>query len=100
VNDAGGFEEAYHRLEAAVQKLEAGGLSLEDSIGLYEEATELAARCKELLDSAELRIKRLQERFAETPGEYEAAAPVEYGEDFPPELPAPSLFDRLGGAGE
>ncbi|MBI1886567.1 MAG: exodeoxyribonuclease VII small subunit [Chloroflexi bacterium] len=58
------FEELYRRLEEAVAKLEAGGLSLDEAIGLYEEGMKLAQRCQEMLDSAELRITRLQEAFA------------------------------------
>lgn len=59
-----GFEAVYRRLETAVTKLEAGGLTLEQSLALYEEGMKLARRCQELLQTAELRITRLQETFA------------------------------------
>ena len=59
-----GFEVIYRRLEVAVTKLEAGGLTLEQSLALYEEGMKLANRCQELLQGAELRITRLQEAFA------------------------------------
>jgi len=63
------FEELYHKLEEAVDKLERGGLPLEQSIALYEEGMELAKRCQAILDRAELRITTLREAFAQ------AAAP-------------------------
>jgi len=59
-----GFEALYRRLEEAVSKLENGGLTLEESLALYEEGMQLARRCQELLQNAELRITRLQESFA------------------------------------
>lgn len=74
-----GFEVLYQRLDETVQKLENGGLTLEESIALYEEGMELARRCQELLQEAELKVTRLQEGFEESigalreePEEYEA----------------------------
>src|SRR6266511_3328754 len=58
-----GFEALYGRLEDAVSKLEQGGLTLEESLALYEEGMNLAGRCQQLLQQAELRITRLQESF-------------------------------------
>ena len=58
-----GFEALYSRLEEAVTKLEQGGLTLEESLALYEEGMQLARRCQERLQQAELRITRLQESF-------------------------------------
>jgi len=62
--EAEGFEALYRRLEESVTKLEEGGLTLEESLTLYEEGMGLARRCQELLQTAELRITRLQESFA------------------------------------
>jgi exodeoxyribonuclease VII small subunit len=59
------FEELYTQLEAAVEKLERGGLSLEESISLYEEGMQLAKRCQTLLDGAEQRIVKLRESFGQ-----------------------------------
>lgn len=59
------FEQLYEKLEATVEKLEKGGLSLEESIHLYEEGMELAKRCQAILDQAELRITKLRESFAQ-----------------------------------
>ena len=58
------FEELYRRLEETVAKLEAGGLSLDDALALYEEGMSLAKRCQEILDGAELKVTRLKEAFA------------------------------------
>jgi len=58
------FEELYQRLEQTVAKLEAGGLSLDDALALYEEGMSLARRCQEILDGAELKVTRLKEAFA------------------------------------
>jgi exodeoxyribonuclease VII small subunit len=58
------FEALYARLEEAVSKLEKGGLTLDESLALYEEGVQLAKRCQEMLQQAELRITRLQESFA------------------------------------
>lgn len=86
-----GFEALYKRLEAAVSKLEKGGLTLEESLALYEEGIDLARRCQELLQNAELRITRLQESFANGLAAVREEMP-EYGpngeqEPAPEELP-------------
>jgi len=54
------FEELYQQLEEKVSLLEAGGLSLDDSLAAYEDAVTFAQRCQQLLDRAELRITRLR----------------------------------------
>ena len=59
-----GFEALYGQLEHAVSKLEKGGLTLEESLSLFEEGMKLAQRCQEMLQQAELRVTRLQESFA------------------------------------
>lgn len=53
------FEELSSELESIVAKLEAGDLSLDESLALFERGTELAKKCTEMLDKAELRIKEL-----------------------------------------
>lgn len=53
------FEQAYNQLQETVQQLEAGNLSLKESITLYEEGMALAKQCSLLLDQAELSIKKL-----------------------------------------
>ena len=55
------FEQAYDQLEDVIAQLESGELSLEDSVTLYEKGRHLSQRCQNLLDNAELRIKKLAE---------------------------------------
>ncbi len=53
------FEQLYTELEATIEKLEGGNLSLDDALALYERGMELAKQCGGMLDRAELRIKEL-----------------------------------------
>ena len=53
------FEECLQQLDEIVRKLEAGGLPLEESVTLFEEAMRLAKLCNTRLDAAELRITRI-----------------------------------------
>ena len=55
------FEAAFERLESVVARLEGGDLPLETSIELYEEGAALAARCGDLLEVAELRVRAVDE---------------------------------------
>ncbi|HEU0115148.1 MAG TPA: exodeoxyribonuclease VII small subunit [Thermomicrobiales bacterium] len=61
---AGAFEETYAALEVAVSLLEAGGLTLSDSVACYEAGIRLAERCEQFLTEAELRVSRLEETVA------------------------------------
>ncbi len=65
------FEEAFAKLEETVHKLEAGGLTLQDSLDLYEHGQALAAHCNAQLDQAELKVQQLSP---------EGIAPFEHGE--------------------
>jgi exodeoxyribonuclease VII small subunit len=56
------FEELYRELEATVRRLEAGELTLDESLALFERATSLTEQCNVLLDSAELRVRQLTAR--------------------------------------
>lgn len=53
------FEELYSKLQATVETLEGGNLSLDETLALYEQGMELAKQCNAMLDSAELRIQEL-----------------------------------------
>jgi len=53
------YEQAYTELEAVVGALEAGEQSLEDAMALFERGQGLTKRCAELLDKAELKIRKL-----------------------------------------
>ena len=53
------FEEAMTRLEDIVHALEAGNLSLDDSLRVFEEGTGLLRLCTRRLEEAERRIEIL-----------------------------------------
>jgi exodeoxyribonuclease VII small subunit len=59
------FEDGYDRLEELIEQLEAGTLSLEESVALYEEGVALARHCGHKLDDAELRVITLLNDLAE-----------------------------------
>jgi exodeoxyribonuclease VII small subunit len=61
------FEQSMKRLESIVEELEAGELSLEDSIARYEEGIQLSRRLTTVLDESEKRIERLVEKDGEAP---------------------------------
>jgi exodeoxyribonuclease VII small subunit len=56
------FEERLTALEAVVEKLERGELSLEESVRLFEEGVKLSDACKKELEVAEGKIQILMER--------------------------------------
>jgi exodeoxyribonuclease VII small subunit len=53
------FEQAFAELEENAHKLEAGGLTLEEGMALFERGQALAAHCNKQLDEAELKIKQI-----------------------------------------
>jgi exodeoxyribonuclease VII small subunit len=53
------FEEAFKELENTVHRLEGGGLTLDESIALFERGMRLAKHCDQKLDDAELRVSQL-----------------------------------------
>jgi exodeoxyribonuclease VII small subunit len=56
------FDAAFELLRAVVAELEAGGLSLEDTITRTERAVALQRHCERLLTEAELRVQQLINR--------------------------------------
>lgn len=54
------FEAAMSELEAIVQKMEAGGLTLEESLEAYTRGVELSKLCRRRLDAAQAKIQVLQ----------------------------------------
>ncbi len=54
------FEAAMARLEEIVKALEGDGISLDESLSLYEEGVALLRRCNRELDEAEQRVRILQ----------------------------------------
>lgn len=53
------FEQALAELEGIVQKLEGGGVELEESIALYERGAALKAHCETKLKSAQEKIEKI-----------------------------------------
>jgi exodeoxyribonuclease VII small subunit len=56
-DDEPGYEQAREELAAVVAKLEAGGLSLEDSLALWERGESLARTCERHLAGARERVE-------------------------------------------
>lgn len=55
------FEQAYSQLEGCIRQLDEGGLTIDEALTCYEEASTLVNRCRELLDRAELRLRQVEE---------------------------------------
>lgn len=55
------FETAMVELEALVAQMEAGELSLEDSLAAFERGVRLTRHCQSALRGAELKVKQLTE---------------------------------------
>jgi exodeoxyribonuclease VII small subunit len=55
------FEAALAELEGLVEKMEAGELSLEDSLAAFERGVKLTRHCQSALQAAELKVKVLTE---------------------------------------
>ncbi|MBV70256.1 MAG: exodeoxyribonuclease VII small subunit [Myxococcales bacterium] len=54
------FEDVLQKLESLVQRLEAGGLPLDEALKLYEDGVRLARAGNTLLEGAENRVEELQ----------------------------------------
>lgn len=59
------FEESLAKLEALVEKMESGELSLEDSLSTFEEGIQLTRSCQEALKKAEQKVQLLMEKNGE-----------------------------------
>jgi len=70
------FEEAMERLEKIVESLESGDMSLEDSLGIFEEGMKLVGFCSKKLEEAEqkvtLLVKESEGKYSQQPFETEA----------------------------
>jgi exodeoxyribonuclease VII small subunit len=53
------FEEALQKLDEIVRRMEAGDMSLEESLKAFEEGVKLARFCSRRLDEAERRVEIL-----------------------------------------
>ncbi len=56
VQDELGYEEARDALTEIVARLEAGNLTLEESLALWERGEQMAAICRDRLDGARARL--------------------------------------------
>jgi exodeoxyribonuclease VII small subunit len=54
-----GYEQARDELAEVVRRLETGGLSLDDSVALWERGEALARRCDEQLAGARERVQKV-----------------------------------------
>lgn len=57
--DGLGYEQARDELTEVVRMLEAGGLSLDESVALWERGEALARRCEEQLAGARDRVQKV-----------------------------------------
>ncbi len=70
------FEKSLAELEALVERMESGELSLEDSMKQFERGIQLARACQQQLKQADLKVQQLVQKngaarledFAESPG--------------------------------
>jgi exodeoxyribonuclease VII small subunit len=60
-----GYEQARDRLVELVKRLEAGGLTLEQSLELWEQGERLATVCEEWLEGARARLAAAVNRQAD-----------------------------------
>lgn len=70
------FEQSMQRLEQIVRTMERGDAPLEESLKLFQEGTELVRNCNQLLEHAQLQVKKImtapdgspvEEDFADEP---------------------------------
>ena len=53
------FESSMQRLEQIVRSMERGDVPLEESLKLFQEGTELVKNCGQLLEKAQLQVKKI-----------------------------------------
>ena len=53
------FEASMQRLEQIGRAMERGDVPLEESLKLFQEGTDLVRRCSQLLDQAQLQVKKI-----------------------------------------
>ena len=59
------FEESLAKLEEIAEQIERGDIGLEESITKYEEGMNLVKQCRDVLEKAELRIQKIQEKMVQ-----------------------------------
>lgn len=61
------FEASMERLEQIVRAMERGDVSLEQSLALFQEGTELVNNCQKLLDNARIQVQKVMQGSGEEP---------------------------------
>ncbi|MBM3298916.1 MAG: exodeoxyribonuclease VII small subunit [Deltaproteobacteria bacterium] len=61
------FDQLLERLRSIVERIEHGGLSLEESLRLFEEGIGVSRRLFEILDRSEGRVEELMATMEKTP---------------------------------
>lgn len=69
------FEDALKELEAIVDKLERGEVSLDDAVAAYERGSALKKQCQTRLDEARLKVDQI--RAAKASSEIDGTAPFD-----------------------
>ena len=65
------FETNMQRLEQIVRAMERGDVPLEESLNLFQEGTELVRSCNQLLEHAQLQVKKIMTNPDGSPAEEE-----------------------------
>jgi exodeoxyribonuclease VII small subunit len=66
------YEQARDELADVVRRLEAGGLTLEDSLSLWERGEQLAKVCEQWLEGARARLAAAMAERTDKPAEADA----------------------------
>lgn len=56
------FEQAVHRLQEISERMQQEGISLDESLQLFEEGHKLLQYCQNYLDQAEMRVEKVRSR--------------------------------------
>ena len=72
------FESALQELEAIVERLEKGEVSLDDAVVAYERGTELKKHCQERLDEARMKVEKIRETKGENDSNEGSRAPMNF----------------------
>jgi exodeoxyribonuclease VII small subunit len=65
--DQMGYEQARDELSEVVRRLENGGLSLDESVALWERGEALATRCEDQLAGARERVQKVLDAADDAP---------------------------------
>ncbi|MGD2173763.1 MAG: exodeoxyribonuclease VII small subunit [Candidatus Brocadiaceae bacterium] len=75
------FEQSLKKLEEVVARLEEGNLPLDESLQLYEEGIHAYQQCQDLLQQADLKVRKLVETLEGELEEEPFEPPQASGED-------------------